>query len=212
MNQPQVYKCTPHFEPPSHLPPHLTPLGCLEHWVELPALYSKFLLALCFTYGNLCVSTLLSPTLSPQVCSLRLHLHCCPADGFISTVFLDSIHMHYWQQLGHGSILHAHWRMKGQKSCGTQIPWNISHKEELTVSPNEVGEPRACYTEWSKSEREKQVLYINACIWNVGRWYWWADLQGSSQDADIDNRCLIKTVMLSFVWGQILYIIGLHSS
>ena len=27
------------------------------------------------------------------------------------------------------------------------------------VSSNEVDEPRACYTEWSKSEREKQLLY-----------------------------------------------------
>ena len=35
----------------------------------------------------------LLPPRCPQVCSLRLHLHCCPADGFISTTFLDSIHM-----------------------------------------------------------------------------------------------------------------------
>ena len=27
------------------------------------------------------------------------------------------------------------------------------------ASSNEVDEPRACYTEWSKSEREKQLLY-----------------------------------------------------
>ena len=60
VNQPRVYMCPLRFEPPSHLPPHLTPLGCLERQVELPALYSIFLLAICFTYGNLCVSMLLS--------------------------------------------------------------------------------------------------------------------------------------------------------
>ena len=39
----------------------------------------------------------------------------------------------------------------------------LSRKKEcIWVSANEVDEPRAYYTEWSKSEREKQVLYINA--------------------------------------------------
>ena len=28
-----------------------------------------------------------------------LHLHCCPANKFISTIFLDSIYMHYIQYL-----------------------------------------------------------------------------------------------------------------
>ena len=28
MNQPQVFICPLHFEPPCHLPPHPTPLGC----------------------------------------------------------------------------------------------------------------------------------------------------------------------------------------
>ena len=35
----------------------------------------------------------------------------------------------------------------------------LSHKKESTwVSSNEVDEPRSDYTEWSKSEREKQIL------------------------------------------------------
>ena len=41
-------------------------------------------------------------------------------------------------------------------------------KKECTwVSSNEVEEPRACYTEWSKSEREKQVLYIDTHIYGL---------------------------------------------
>ena len=34
-------------------------------------------------------------------------------------------------------------------------------KERIWVSSNEVDEPGAYYTEWSKSERERQILYIN---------------------------------------------------
>ena len=36
----------------------------------------------------------------------------------------------------------------------------LSHKKEgIWVSPNEVDEPRAYYTEWSKSERGKQISF-----------------------------------------------------
>ena len=34
-------------------------------------------------------------------------------------------------------------------------------------SVSEVDEPRACYTEWSKSEREKQLSCINTYTWNL---------------------------------------------
>ena len=41
----------------------------------------------------------------------------------------------------------------------------LNHKKEwIWVSWTEVAEPRACYTEWSKSEREKQILYISTYI------------------------------------------------
>ena len=39
---------------------------------------------------------------------------------------------------------------------------SLSHKKEhIWVSSNEVDGPRAYYTEQSKSEREKQILYTN---------------------------------------------------
>ena len=44
--------------------------------------------------------------------------------------------------------------------------------------------------EWSKSEREKQILYINAHIWNLEKWYWWNYLQDRNKDADIENRLM----------------------
>ena len=37
-------------------------------------------------------------------------------------------------------------------------------KECIWVSSNQVDEPGAYYTEWSKSERERKILYINAHI------------------------------------------------
>ena len=70
----------------------------------------------------------------------------------------------------------------------------LSYKKEcILVSSNEVDKPRAYCTEWSKSEREKQISCINTYIWNLERWYWWTCLQSSSGDTDIENR-LVDTV------------------
>ena len=62
--------------------------------------YSKFPLAIYFTYGHVYVSTLLSQIippspspLCPKVCSSCLHLLCFPTSSIISTIFLDSIYM-----------------------------------------------------------------------------------------------------------------------
>ena len=40
-------------------------------------------------------------------------------------------------------------------------------KEHIWVSPKEVDQPRAYYTECSKSEGERQLLYINTCMWTL---------------------------------------------
>ena len=73
----------------------------------------------------------------------------------------------------------------------------LSYKKEcIWASSNEVDEPRAYYTEWSKSERERQIPYINAFVWNTNnvwnleRWYWWSYLHGSKGDTDVKNRLL----------------------
>ena len=47
------------------------------------------------------------------------------------------------------------------------------------VSGSDMNEPRGCHTEWSKSEIEKQISYINAYIWNLETWYWWICLQAA---------------------------------
>ena len=46
------------------------------------------------------------------------------------------------------------------------------------------------YTEWSNSERERQIPYINAYIWSLERQYWWSYIQGSKRDTDAKNRLL----------------------
>jgi len=46
-----------------------------------------------------------------------------------------------------------------------------SFLEHIWVSSNEVDEPRAYYTGWNKSEREKQIPNINTYIWNLERQY-----------------------------------------
>ena len=69
-------------------------------------------------------------------------------------------------------------------------------KEHIWVSPKEVEERRACYTERSIVYREEkvlytiQILYINTYMWNLERWYWWACFQGSSGEPGIENRLL----------------------
>ena len=71
--------------PPSQPSPSVQVLT--EHWAELPALRSRFPLAICFTDGSAQTSTLTSPFipssphLCPHVCTLGLHLYSCLSIG-----------------------------------------------------------------------------------------------------------------------------------
>ena len=65
----------------------------------------------------------------------------------------------------------------------------LSHKKEQNwVICRDVDGPRDCHTEWSKSEREKQILYINAYMWNLEKWCRWTGLQGRNRDTDVENK------------------------
>ena len=67
----------------------------------------------------------------------------------------------------------------------------LSHKQEcIWVSFDEVAEPRAYFTEWSKSEREREISYSNAYIQNLEKRYWRIYLQASSGETDIENRLM----------------------
>ena len=39
-----------------------------------------------------------------------------------------------------------------------------------------------------KSERENQILYINAYMWNLEKWYRWTYLHDRNRDTDTENR------------------------
>ena len=68
----------------------------------------------------------------------------------------------------------------------------LSHKKEhIWVSSDEVDEPRAYYTEWGKSEREKQISYSNTYIRNLEKWYQRIYLQGSNGETDIENKLIL---------------------
>ena len=63
-------------------------------------------------------------------------------------------------------------------------------KEHIWISSNEVDETGAYYTQWSKSERERQKLYINSYISNLERQYQQFYMQGSKGDTDAKKRLL----------------------
>ena len=50
----------------------------------------------------------------------------------------------------------------------------LSHKKKRNgVICGEVDGARVCHTEWSKSEREKHILYANTYIWNQKKMVMW---------------------------------------
>ena len=97
MNEPYTYIFSLLNLPPISFP--IPPLQVdTEPLFEFPQPYSKFLLAISFTFGNVSFHVTLSihltvPPLS-QIYSLSLLLHCCTVSKFFSTIFLDSIYMH----------------------------------------------------------------------------------------------------------------------
>ena len=65
----------------------------------------------------------------------------------------------------------------------------LSHRKERNwVICRDVDGSRDCHTERSKSEREKQISYINTHMWNLGKWYRRTSLQGRNRDTDVENE------------------------
>ena len=97
VNQLSVY-----MYPLPHGPPLPSTLQVIkEPQAELPVLYDRFPLAICFIQGSAHTSGSISqfiPPLSmplyPHVCSPHLGLYSHPADRFICTIFLDPTYIH----------------------------------------------------------------------------------------------------------------------
>ena len=78
--------------------------------------------------------------------------------------------------------------MDGEVVVHTHNGILLSHKKErIWVGWTEVDEPRVYYTEWSKSEREKQILSLCVCVWNLEKWHSWTYLQGRNRDTDVES-------------------------
>ena len=86
---------------------------------------------------------------------------CTPV--FIAALFTIS---RTWKQLRH--ILADEWIRK-LWYIYTMEYYSAIKKECIWVSSNKVDETGAYYSEWSKSERETAIQYINAYIWNLRR-------------------------------------------
>ena len=71
----------------------MTQMCLFYSWVIFPLLSILHTVMHMFPYHSVHLSHPLLPPLFPQVCSLCLHLHCCPANRFIRTIFLDSTYM-----------------------------------------------------------------------------------------------------------------------
>ena len=96
-----VYICLLPLESTSHLLPHSIHLGChrapdlssLNHTVNSQWLTILHILVYMFPCYYLHSSHPLLSLPESQVCSLCLNLHCCFANRFISTIFLDFMYI-----------------------------------------------------------------------------------------------------------------------
>ena len=65
----------------------------------------------------------------------------------------------------------------------------LSFKMEWNwVICRDVDGHREHHTEWSQSEKGKQVPYVNTYMWNLEGWYRWSYLQSRKRGTDIENK------------------------
>ena len=134
--------------PPSH------PSRSSQSTKLSPLVYSSFPLAICFTLGSVYMSVLLSKFFPPS----RSHaVSTCLLSTLVS-LFQKS--MDRW--MDREDVVHVYNEVL------------LSHKKEQNwVICRDVDGSRLCHTEWSQSEREKQILCINTYMWNLEKWYKW---------------------------------------
>ena len=68
----------------------------------------------------------------------------------------------------------------------------LSHEEEWnSVIWRDMDRPRDGHTEWSKSEREKQISYNIAYVRNLEKWYRWTYLQSRNRVTDVEKKLTV---------------------
>ena len=133
-----------------------------EHWVRFPELYSRFSLLTNFThnvsrvYMSIPASQFIPPPLSPFGVNVFV-LYVCVSSFVLQTFAVAKA----WKQPkcpSTGELIKKMWYN------GILLSYK---KEQNWVICKDVDGPRDCRTEGSKSEREKQISYINAHTWNL---------------------------------------------
>ena len=108
-----------------------------------------------------------SDTLSLCVWELKIDMLCEEhgwSGGWACGRCRNENSIEWWLREGHSTSLAEECNYRGRKKgFWIDIHYFLSSwdKEHIWVSPNEVDKPRAHHTEWSKSERQKQISYIN---------------------------------------------------
>ena len=84
----------------------------------------------------------------------------------------------------------------------------LSHKKEWnnTICSNMDG-PRDYHTKWSKSDRERQILYDITYMWNLKKWHKWTYLQNRNRLTDFENKPVLPN---GKVGGGINYEFGIN--
>ena len=59
--------------------------------------------------------------------------------------------------------------------------------------------PRDYLTEWSKSDRERQISYDITYMQNLKKWYKWSSLQNRNRLTDLENKLRVTQVER---WGE----------
>ena len=60
-------------------------------------------------------------------------------------------------------------------------------KEWIWVSGSEVMKLEPAIQSEVSQKKKKEILHVNAHIWNLEKWYWWTYMQGRNGDADVEN-------------------------
>ena len=64
-------------------------------------------------------------------------------------------------------------------------------KEQNNAICSNIDGPRDCHTEWTKSDRERQISYDITYTWNLKKWYKWTYLQNRNRVTDIENKFMV---------------------
>ena len=67
----------------------------------------------------------------------------------------------------------------------------IHKKEQNNAICSNMDGPRDDHTEWSKSDRERQISYDIAYMWNLKKWYKWTYLQNRNRVTDVENKLMV---------------------